>query len=59
MMYVFCNEPNRNEQKFKKNQKSQHQRSVETLSLSGNGDSLNIVKKGKNVNRINARKGAR
>ncbi len=31
-------------------QKSQHQRSVETLGLSGNGDALNIAKKGKKVN---------
>ncbi|OGL29327.1 hypothetical protein A3D14_00820 [Candidatus Saccharibacteria bacterium RIFCSPHIGHO2_02_FULL_47_12] len=31
-------------------QKSQHRRSVETLGLSGNGDSSNIAKKGKKVN---------
>lgn len=31
-------------------QKSQHRRSVETLGLSGNGDTSNIAKKGKKVN---------
>lgn len=58
-MYGFCNEHNRSVQKLKKNQKGQHQRSVETLSLSGNGDSLNIAKKGKNVNPINSKKEAK
>jgi len=32
-------------------QKSQHRRSVKTLGLSGNGDTLNILKSSKNVNK--------
>lgn len=33
-------------------QKSQHQRSVETLGLSGNGDTVNVAKKAAKVNTI-------
>lgn len=37
-------------------QKSQHRRSVETLDLSGNGDTKNVAKKAKKVNTLRDKK---
>lgn len=39
-----------------RNKKSQHRRSVETLGLSGNGDTKNIAKKSKKVNQPKKKK---